>query len=349
MDPGVPNMMPPSIFASDLWRAVTPPTCALGESPFWHPIEQKLYWVDIDHRQILRADVKTGDVQTWDMPSEPGCIAPMARGGLVIALRDGVFTADDWGADLQRRVTLPYDSTRSRANDGKCDAGGRFWVGTIDQTRSHHDAALFCIDTGPAPPTGTPCVTCQITPDDLHATTANGLAFSPDGRTLYWADTPQHTVWAWDYDASGNTLGRRRVFAQFEPKPPGWQVAQPAQPVHHTPNVAACKGDDDACAYGGRPDGASVDVQGNYWVAMYEGQRVCQFSPDGSLRAEWRVPVARPTMPCFGGKDLQTLFVTSARPPDGHAGAAELAAFPLSGAVLAMPVDVPGLPVCFFG
>jgi len=97
--------------------------------------------------------------------------------------------------------------------------------------------------------------------------------------------------------------------------------------------------------YQGRPDGAAVDVLGNYWVAMYEGRRVCQLAPDGSLLAEFAVPAQCPTMPCFGGEDLQTLFVTTAR--HGR-GAAELAHFPESGCVFAMRVSVPGLPVNFF-
>ena len=69
------------------WQALTAQTYALGESPFWHPHEQMLYWVDIPGRQLLRANIYMGTVQAWDMPSEPGCIAPAASGGLVVALR----------------------------------------------------------------------------------------------------------------------------------------------------------------------------------------------------------------------------------------------------------------------
>jgi sugar lactone lactonase YvrE len=97
--------------------------------------------------------------------------------------------------------------------------------------------------------------------------------------------------------------------------------------------------------YGGRPDGAAVDREGNYWVAMFEGGRVLQLSPGGELLGEWPLPALCPTMPCFGGADLKTLYVTTAslnRPP------AELAALPDSGCVFAMQVQVAGLPVNLF-
>lgn len=316
-------------YSPEAWQAVTSHVCALGESPFWHPHEQMLYWVDISGKQILRTNTYMGTVDAWDMPSEPGCMAPAASGGLVMALRDGVFRATEWRGPLQRIATLDYNPAVMRANDGKCDALGRFWVGTIDETRTLRNAGLYCIDARAAGKSGAPDVACKINPS-TGMTTANGLAFSSDNSTLYWADTPSHTVWAWDHDLASNTLATQREFATFKPKPAAWLS---------TPSDANNGG------YRGRPDGAAVDVQGNYWVAMFEGRRVCQFSPDGSLLAEFAVPLQCPTMPCFGGEDLKTLYLTSAR---HHRNAAELAAFPLSGQVLSMRVEVAGLPVNFF-
>lgn len=315
--------------APEAWQTVTPHTYALGESPFWHPHEQMLYWVDISGRQILRANIYMGTVETWDMPSEPGCIAPAASGGLVMALRDGVFRAHTWGGPLQRIATLEYNPAVMRANDGKCDALGRFWVGTIDETRTLRNAGLYCVDARAGGKTGAAEVSCMISPTS-GMTTANGLGWSPDNHTLYWADTPSHTVWAWDHDPDHNTLSAQREFATFRPKPEGW-LSQPSD---------AGNG-----GYRGRPDGAAMDVQGNYWVAMFEGRRVCQFAPDGGLLAEFAVPLQCPTMPCFGGEDLKTLYLTSAR---HHRSAKELAGLPLSGQVLAMRVEVAGLPVNFF-
>lgn len=311
------------------WQTVSPQRCALGESPFWHPHEQMLYWLDITGRRVLRANIYMDTAETWTLPDEPGCMAPAEGGGLVIALRHGVFLATEWGGELQLLTTLDYDPATQRANDGKCDALGRFWVGTVDETRSRNNAALFCIDARQRASTGVLQVACKIDPT-TGRTTANGLAWSPDNRTLYWADTPSHTIWAWDFDAASAAMSGQRVFARFAPKPADWQV---------DPNAT-----DNGC-YRGRPDGAAVDARGNYWVAMFEGRRVCQFSPDGTLMAEYPTPLQCPTMVCFGGEDYKTLYVTSA---SHHRGAAELAAYPLSGALLAMRVEVAGLPVNFF-
>jgi sugar lactone lactonase YvrE len=299
------------------WQTLGTTHYELGESPFWHPLEQKLYWVDIPGKQLLRADVHKRTVEAWDMPSEPGCIAPAARGGLVIALRHGVFRAAAWGDALQHIATLPYDTAQVRANDGKCDALGRFWVGTIDEPKARRAAELFSIDCR----AGQALVQRQAG----DALTANGLAWSPDARTLYWADTPSHVVHAWDFDLAGNRLNAHRIHLQFAAKPAAWTHAERS--------------------YQGRPDGAAVDALGNYWVAMFEGRRVCQFAPDGRLLQTLETPVQCPTMPCFGGADLQTLYVTSAR--HGRS-AAELAQFPDSGAVFHTRVQTPGLPVNFF-
>jgi sugar lactone lactonase YvrE len=300
------------------WQTVSPVTFELGESPFWHPDEQVLYWVDIPGKKLLRSMPQSGEVQVWDMPSEPGCIAPARSGGLVIALRHGVFRVREWGGALVPITTLPYNTTQVRANDGKCDAMGRFWIGTIDEPKAANAGCLYSVDCRGG---GLPVVVQHAS----GALTANGLAWSTDGSTLYWADTPNHVVHAWDYDLPRNTLTGHRTHLRFDRKPEGWTFED--------------------LRYQGRPDGAAVDAQGNYYVAMFEGRRICKFAHDGTLLQEITTPAQCPTMPCFGGSDLKTLYLTTAR--HGRS-AAELAAFPLSGAVFSMRVEVAGLPVNFF-
>lgn len=303
------------------WQTVSPDTFLLGESPFWHPQEQTLYWVDIPGQKVCRANVYMGTVDSWDMPSEPGCIAPATSGGLVIARRDGVFRARDWRGALELITTLPYDTAAVRANDGKCDALGRFWVGTIDEPKASRAGALFSIDCRAG---NTP----RVQQHAGDALTGNGLGWSPDGRTIYWSDTPNHVIHAWNFDVQANVLSAHRIFQQLPPKSADWQWDAPR--TNGLP------------PYRGRPDGAAVDVQGNYYAAMFEGQRICKFAPDGRLLAEIPVPAMCPTMPCLGGEDGKTLYVTTAR---YNRSAAELEAFPLSGCVFSTRVDVPGLPV----
>jgi sugar lactone lactonase YvrE len=139
---------------------------------------------------------------------------------------------------------------------------------------------------------------------------------------MHWSDTKAHTVFAADFDPVSGTISRKRVFASFATKQPGQSLAD----------------------YGGRPDGAAMDVEGCYWAAMFEGQRLIRISPDGDIVREVMLPVRCPTMPCFGGPDLKTLYITSSRE---NRPAAELIEQPYAGCVLALDVDVPGLPVNF--
>ena len=303
----------------------------LGESPFWQPSTGPndkaghLHWVDIAGRAALRANLATGHTERWPLPAEPGCMAPARTAGVasgwVLSLRDGIYRARNWGGALACIARLPYDLAHERANDGKCDPLGRFWVGTRDERPGGGNAAVYCIDArhhGPA----------QVARMWGGGGTFNGLAWSADQRTLYSADTPTHRVEARDWDAESNALGPARVLHQFALKPAGWQPGS-------------------AAPYGGRPDGAAVDAQGNYWCALYEGGRVVQLSPTGALLQSMATPAVCPTMVCLGGPDRRTLFVTTARqgrPAD------ELARTPLAGRVLvlAQPVAVPGLPVNVF-
>lgn len=296
-----------------IWHRFTQEPDALGESPFFHPYERMLYWVDTVGRRVRRAPLDSGVAQSWPMPSEPGCIAPVRGGGLLIALRDGIYRAPAWGGALVCIAPALHDPAAARFNDGKADPLGRFWAGTRCDTPDSPQAALYCLSGG------------QLQRKVGEARTANGLAFSPDARTLYWADTAAHAISAWDWDAHANQLGARRVFHAFPPKPAGWQPG----------------GD---LTYGGRPDGAAVDSAGNYWCAMYEGGRLLQLAPDGRVLQDIPVPVRCPTMPCFGGEDLRTLYLTSAR---AGRPADELQTLPLSGHVLWTRVQVPGRPVDF--
>jgi sugar lactone lactonase YvrE len=303
------------------WEVAVAEPDATGESPFWHPGEQRLYWVDIPGRRVRRSDPASGTLDTWSLPQEPGCIAPAASGGLVLALRDGIYRARSWGGPLVPIVRFQHGAS-TRFNDGKADPLGRFWAGTYYEPKDARKADLYSIDCRPDNGEGgKPLVQLKAN----NATAANGLAWSPDRRTIYWSDTVRHAIQAWDWEAHGNAMRRHRVFHQFADKPAGWKPGQPG--------------------YGGRPDGAAVDSAGHYWVAMFEGGRLLRLAPDGAIAAEFEVPARCPTMPCFGGPDGRTLFLTTAR--QGRP-AEELAAFPHSGCVLSARVDVAGLPANFF-
>ena len=282
----------------------------LGESPFWHPTDRVLWWCDIPGRRLNRFDPADGALAHWDFECEPGSCAPCVDGRLLLAMRDGLWRFDPATGARRRIAKPPYDPQVERFNDGKCDPQGRFWAGTIYEPRDAARASLHCLVDG------------VLVRRADGATVANGLAWSPNGRTMYWSDTKAHTVYAFDVEPGAGTLSGKRVFAQFAPRTEGQPLA----------------------AYGGRPDGAAVDVEGCYWVAMFEGQRLLRLTPEGDIAREVHLPVRCATMPCFGGPDLKTIYITTARE---KRPAAELADQPWAGCVLALDVDVPGLPVNF--
>ena len=313
------------------WQALTTEPDGLGESPFWHPQENRLYWVDIPGRRIGRVVVQglqpQGAVEYWPLTQEPGCIAPVQvgdlGGGLVMALRDGIYLAREWGGPLQLLAAAPYDTRKQRFNDGKCDAQGRFWAGSLYEPKDQALGALYMLDNQ-----GLHAMVGGVK-DGAHdgvkegVVTANGLAWSPDGHTAYWADTAAHQVRAFDFDAASGQFTNSRVFYQAPPKPAGWAWGS-------------------ATPYGGRPDGATVDAEGCYWSAQYEGGRLLRIAPSGQVLAEVPTPALCPTMPCFGGPDLKTLFITTARHGRSQA---ELAQYPGAGCVWAMRVEVAGVGV----
>lgn len=292
------------------WAALPVPPSLLGESPFWHPDEAALYWCDIPGQQLHRWVPATAAHTAWPLDSEPGCCAPLPGGSLLLACRDGLWRFRPESGRREPIAPPPYDPASERFNDGKADPQGRFWVGTIYEPRQPPNAALYR------------WAGARLERLVRGITVSNGLAFSPDGRTLYRSDTTSHLIFAHDFDGHDGSLSRQRVLADFPVKVAGQELS----------------------SYGGRPDGAAVDAEGAYWCAMFEGQRLLRLSPEGACLAELPLPVRCPTMPCFGGSDLRTLYVTTARL---NRPAEELAAQPLAGAVLSLRVEVPGLPVNF--
>jgi sugar lactone lactonase YvrE len=274
----------------------------LGETPLWHGEQQTLYWVDIPGKAVHSLHPASGTHRTWPVASEPGAIA-LCEKGILLALRTGLAMLDVENGTVTALSDAPYDTAKLRYNDGRTDAAGRFWVGSIYEPRERPGATLYSITHG------------KLIDHEQPATVSNGLAFSPDNRTLYRSDTTSHTVFAYDFDLEHGKLGTRRVLREF------------SQTRDQT--------------YLGRPDGGAVDSEGAYWCAMMEGGRLLRLSPEGEILRDLALPVRCPTMMAFGGPDLRTLYITSSR--NGRPEA-ELAQYPMSGCLLSMRIDVAGLP-----
>jgi sugar lactone lactonase YvrE len=277
-------------------------TMTVGESPLWAPGEQALYWVDIEGFAIHRLHPESGRHDQWPVDSEASALALAARGGLMVAQRRGFSHFDPASGQLTLVAEAPYDQSTTRFNDGKCDAAGRFWCGTIYEPRDKPAAEMFVLERGKIR---------KVWSGGM--VNSNGLGFSPDGKTMFHAETASHRVTRFAFDLLAGVVSDERDVRRFST-------------------------DKSAADYGGRPDGAAVDSEGNYWVAMFEGGRILKLSPLGDQLDEIRLPVRCPTMVAFGGADLRTLYITTA----GKRPADELAALPLSGKVLSVRVPVAG-------
>jgi len=270
-----------------------------GESPVWSEAEQALYWVDIPGCKLYRFDPSSGDNDAWDMPAPIGCVALREGGGLLVALQTGLFGFDPAQGTLQHLAEPSFDPAGARFNDGRCDRQGRFWVHSMAQPPDS-SGQLYRVGG-------------DLCPHPMVAglMVGNGLAFSPDGRTLYHSDSHRsvQTIWAWDLDPADGTIGNRRLFAT-------------------THDVA------------GRPDGAAVDADGCYWTAANDGWQLIRYTPQGKVDRTIRLPVRRPTMLAFGGRGLDVIFVTSMRPGRDDPPAEQ----PLAGGLFALALGIQGLP-----
>lgn len=279
--------------------------CGVGESPVWQADEQALYWVDIPGQKLYRWAAASGQTSQWQAPEMLACVARIGRKNSWIAgMQSGVFELTpraDGTLQADLLASAHHAQPGMRFNDGRCDRQGRFLAGTMvmDMSLAAPAGCVYRLDASGS---------LAVIQDGLI--TPNGMAFSPDGRTMYLSDSHPsvQTIWAYDYDTSTGTPANRRVFVDMNPLP-------------------------------GRPDGAAVDADGCYWICGNEAGLVHRFTPQGKLDYSLAVPVKKPAMCAFGGAGLDTLFVTSIR-PEGI----DLSDQPLAGGVFALRPGVCGLP-----
>ncbi|OSP55915.1 SMP-30/gluconolactonase/LRE family protein [Pseudoruegeria sp. SK021] len=244
----------------------------LGESPVWDDRTNTLFFVDILAPALYRYHPDSGDVQRWDMPETIGSFGLCDDGRIVAALRSGVYLFDLETEVLELLAQPEPDRPENRLNDGKIGPDGAFWIGSMNDTADKTaTAALYRVTMD-----GT---VTQIT-DGLII--SNGLAWSPDGTTMYHSDSRAAILWAYDFDISTGSATNRRAIKQFSGE-------------------------------SGRPDGGAVDVEGGYWSAGVFGSRLNRIAANGTLLRRVDLGIPAPTMPCFAGDDLRTLYLTSLR------------------------------------
>lgn len=240
-----------------------------GERPLWDAATGDFYWIDVFGQRIHRRS-GDGTVRTWSVPSLIGSLALIDESRAIVSLHNGFFLFHfaDGRCEL---VGFPDPGVAGnlRLNDGKVDPMGRFICGGADYFRSQPIAGLYQLNEQ---------FQMNKVADDIIV--SNGLAWSVDGRSIFYADSFRHTIYRASYDLATGAVGPRTEFARFS---------------HDE----------------GMPDGACIDADDHLWVAAVYGGKLVRFRPDGSREREVRMPVAAPTSVAFGGEKLDKLLVTS--------------------------------------
>ena len=270
----------------------------LGESPVWDAAREALWFVDVHAQAVHRLEVATDRLDTWPMPERCGSIGLCESGQILVALKRAVHLLDPESGRLEHFADVEIGAPEgNRLNDGKVAPDGSFWVGSMD-------------DRPERQPTGS---LYRITPDARvekkfdGITISNGLAWSADGRTMFYSDSRGIWIRRYRYDLASGAISDMQVIAE--------------------PTLEQ-----------GRPDGAATDVAGFYWSAGVSSGFLNRFSHAGELVEQIALPVPNPTMPCFTGADMKTVYVTSLM-RDPH---------PNSGGLVRLELDVAGVPVARF-
>jgi sugar lactone lactonase YvrE len=243
----------------------------LAESPWWDHQARQLLWIDLFAGTVNSFDPITGSNLSMNVWQPVGMAVGRRDGGVLVAARDGIGFADLRTGQFSLALSLEAHIATNRANDGYCDPRGRLWVGTMAFDQTPAAGSVYCVRGDLSVEVGIP-----------GTTTANGIDWSPDGRTMYFADTAVGRVDQFTFDIERGTVTDRRQFVRVDPA-------------------------------AGRPDGLTVDSGGDLWLALWHGGAVHRYGSDGHLKEIIEVPATHVTSVAFGGADLETLFITTAR------------------------------------
>lgn len=276
----------------------------LGEGPVWSDAEQVLYWVDIDGCAVHRFDPSTGVDEHCATPARPGSLALTERAGTLLVATEHEVVWLNWATgETTPFIRLEEAGVGIRLNDGRTDPAGRFIVGSMFEDTRANKNVGSLHQIEASGSTRTLCENVGV---------SNGCAFDQNRGLMYWADTPTQKVIAWDYDLDTGEQRNERVFFDYS-------------------------------TVEGKPDGACVDADGFYWSASVRGWALTRVSPDGVVERRIDLPVELPTMPCFGGPNLDTLFVTSINSGDDDETSIARRAGVAAGALLAIDLSAEGI------
>lgn len=271
----------------------------LGEGPVWDDRLQELLWVDVEGRRLQRYRPSDGRKMQYQMEQKISAVVPSEDGTWLMALADGFYRFDLETGSTTLIAYTEEETATNRLNDGKCDPAGRFWAGTMSswENRNGH---LYVLEDG------------KLTKRLSEIGCSNGLAWTAEGTVMYYIDTFENFVYAFDYDAATGQIANKRIVITF---PEGE----------------------------GSPDGMSIDSEGMLWIGHWGGWQIGRWNPlTGDKLATIPIPVRNVTSCAFGGENLDELYITTARIGNDEQ---QLSQQPLAGALFRVKLDVAGLPV----
>ena len=286
-------------------RCVLQAQADLAEGPHWWAEKGVLLWVDIEASRVGLFDPVTGLNRFLVVPSHVGAVVPMSDGELLVATAQGFVRLHPDSGVVSSLQDPEDDRPGNRFNDGKCDPWGRFWAGSMAYNFAAGAGSLWRVNAD---------FSCVRQRQGL--TISNGLAWSQDRGTLYLIDSPTRQVLAFPLTPSGDLLGEATACITI---PKAWDAL---------------------------PDGMCIDAEGKLWIALFGGGAVTRWDPvSGLLLERLELPCRQVTSCCFGGPNLDQLFVTTARQ---EMDAAAIKAEPLAGGLFQAEVGVKGLPAACF-
>ena len=276
----------------------------LGEGPIWNDLTEKLYWVDIEGKQLHILDPASKENRSLNLPAQVGTVVPVDSTQAVVALVDGAFLLDTETAELTRIASLDSTNGGTRLNDGKCDPAGRLWVGSMHWDATEPIGSLYMLEGN-----GNRAQKLD------NITVSNGIVWSGDHQTMYYIDTPTGKVQAFDYDITTGAISNERTAVEIPEEV-------------------------------GLPDGMAIDAEDKLWIGLWNGNSIARYDPEtGELIQQIPVPAHNVTACAFGGKNLDSLFITTARVDMTKE---ETAAYPDAGSVFVVVPGVKGVKSDFF-
>lgn len=274
----------------------------LGEGTIWHPGWKKFLFVDIEEKIVGCIDIQTKVVEKISVDKKIGTVVPSNNNNLIIALQGSIEELVFATGKTKQLIKIENEKPANRCNDGKCDAAGRLWIGTMNADAMPGKGALYKFDG-------------ELTKMIDKTSISNGICWSGDNKTMYYIDSYDYNIKAYDFELKTGKISNERVVVM---------TSNPEQ----------------------TPDGMCIDEEGMLWVAIWGGAAVHRYNPfDGKLIGIVKVDALNVTSCALGGKSMDQLFITTAR---ADLGEADLQQYPLSGSLFISETKVKGVPTNFF-